>query len=316
MCSILTGLKAGLGNGTFDASMSEPRLIRKCVVPAAGLGTRFLPATKAVPKEMLPIVDTPTLQYIVQEAAAAGIEDVILVNGRGKSSIEDHFDLAVELEAVLKARGREEEWKKLRAISSLANIVSVRQREPLGLGHAVLCAKNLIGNEPFGVILGDDVIDSVEPGIRQLARVFHRHHQGVIALMEVPPNEAHLYGIAAGEPIDERTVRISHLVEKPKPGTAPSNLAVIGRYVLPPRVFEILETQGPGVGGEIQLTDALARLRETEGLIGYKFEGRRYDAGDKLGYVKANVAYALKREDLREPLLAWLVDLLREASGR
>jgi UTP--glucose-1-phosphate uridylyltransferase len=295
--------------------MPEPRLIRKCVVPAAGLGTRFLPATKAIPKEMLPIVDTPTLQYIVQEAASAGIEDVILVNGRGKSSIEDHFDLAVELEAVLKSRGKEQEWKKLRAISTLVNIVSVRQKEPLGLGHAVLCARNLIGNEPFGVILGDDVIDSVEPAIRQLARAFQKHHQGVIALMEVPPTEAHLYGIAAGESLDERTVRITHLVEKPKPGTAPSNLAVIGRYVLPPSIFGILETQAPGVGGEIQLTDGLAKLRTSEGLIGYKFEGQRYDAGDKLGYVKANVAYALKRDDLRGPLLEWLAELVREVKG-
>jgi UTP--glucose-1-phosphate uridylyltransferase len=295
--------------------MSEPRLIRKCVVPAAGLGTRFLPATKAIPKEMLPIVDIPTLQYIVQEAAAAGIEDVILINGRGKSSIEDHFDLAFELEAVLKSRGKEAEWKKLRAISSLANVVSVRQKEPLGLGHAVLCARNLIGNEPFGVILGDDVIDSEVPAIKQLADVFQKHRKGVIALVEVPPSEAHLYGVAAGEPLDERTLRITQLVEKPKAGTAFSNLAVIGRYVLPPQIFRILETQAPGVGGEIQLTDALARLREVDGLIGFKFEGRRYDAGDKLGYIKANVAYALKREELRGPLLAWLADLVREAIG-
>ena len=295
--------------------MAEPRLIRKCVVPAACLGTRFLPATKAIPKEMLPIVDTPTLQYIVQEAASAGIEDVILINGRGKSSIEDHFDLALELESILKARGKQEEWKKLRDISSLANIVSVRQKEPLGLGHAVLCAKNLIGGEPFGVILGDDVIDAVKPAIRQLAEAFQRHRKGVIALMEVPASEAHLYGIAAGEAIDERTVRITRLVEKPRAGTAPSNLAVIGRYVLPARVFEILEKQGPGVGGEIQLTDALAVLCETEGLIGYKFEGRRYDAGDKLGYLKANVAYALKRKDLRAPLLGWLTDLLHQVGG-
>ncbi len=293
--------------------MAEPRLIRKCVVPAAGLGTRFLPATKAIPKEMLPIVDTPTLQYIVQEAAAAGIEDVILINGRGKSSIADHFDLALELEAVLKSRGKEEEWKKLRAISSLANIVSVRQKEPLGLGHAVLCAKNLIGNEPFGVILGDDVIDSLEPAIKQLAGAFQKHRKGVIALMEVLPSDAHLYGIAAGEQLDERTLRITQLVEKPKAGTAPSNLAVIGRYVLPAQIFRILETQGPGVGGEIQLTDALDRLREADGLIGFKFEGHRYDAGDKLGYIKANVAYALKRDELRGPLLAWLADLVREA---
>ena len=291
--------------------MSQPsRTVRKCVVPAAGLGTRFLPATKAVPKEMLPIVDKPTLQYIVEEAVAAGIEDVILINGRGKGCIEDHFDLAVELEDVLKARGKLEEWKKLRAVSELANIVSVRQKEPLGLGHAVLCAKNLVGDEPFAVILGDDIIDAKEPAIRQLTRAYQEHGKAVVALMEVPESETHLYGIAAGERIDERTIRITHVVEKPKPGEAPSNLAVIGRYVLPPKVFGILEKQPKGVGGEIQLTDALATLKDQEGLIGYRFEGLRYDAGEKVGYVRANVAYALKRPDLRGPLLAWLREIV------
>jgi len=292
--------------------MSADRLIRKCVVPAAGLGTRFLPATKAVPKEMLPIVDKPTLQYIVEESVSAGIEDVILINGRGKACIEDHFDLAVELEAVLKARGKTEEWKRLRAVSELANIVSVRQKEPLGLGHAVLCAKTLVGDEPFGVLLGDDIIDAKVPAIRQLALAYRAHGKGVVALMEVPPEETHLYGIAAGEPLDERTLRITHIVEKPK-GKAPSNLAVIGRYVLPPSVFGILERQAPGVGGEIQLTDALGTLSQTEGLLGYRFEGLRYDAGDKVGYVKANVAYALQRDDLRGPLLTWLRSVVEEA---
>ncbi|MBI3181753.1 MAG: UTP--glucose-1-phosphate uridylyltransferase GalU [Myxococcales bacterium] len=291
--------------------MSEP-LIRKCVVPAAGLGTRFLPATKTIPKEMLPIVDTPTLQYIVEESVSAGIEDVILINGRGKSCIEDHFDLAVELEAVLKARGKVEELRSLRAISEMANIVSVRQKEPLGLGHAVLCAKSLVGGEPFGVILGDDIIDAEEPAIRQLALAYHKHKKGVVALMEVPAEETHLYGIAAGERLDARTIRVSQIVEKPKQNP-PSNLAVIGRYVLPPSVFPILETQERGVGGEIQLTDALARLAKTEGLIGYQFEGRRYDAGDKVGYLKANIAYALKRKDMRGPLLAYLRQVVEEA---
>jgi UTP--glucose-1-phosphate uridylyltransferase len=291
--------------------MSDP-LIRKCVVPAAGLGTRFLPATKAVPKEMLPIVDKPTLQYIVEESVSAGIEDVILINGRGKGCIEDHFDLAIELEGVLKARGRTEDWEKLRAVSELANIVSIRQREPLGLGHAVLCARSLVGDEPFGVILGDDIIDAEVPAIRQLALAHRKHQKAVVALMEVPPEETHLYGIAVGEPLDERTVRITHIVEKPK-GKAPSNLAVIGRYVLPPSVFGILAAQKPGVGGEIQLTDALATLSEGEGLLGYKFEGLRFDAGDKVGYVRANVAYALKRPELRAPLLTWLRQVVKEA---
>jgi UTP--glucose-1-phosphate uridylyltransferase len=265
---------------------------------------------------MPPIVDKPTLQYIVEEAVSAGIEDLILINGRGKGCIEDHFDLAVELEAVLKARGKNEEWKKLRAVSELANIVSIRQKEPLGLGHAVLCAKTLIGDEAFGVALGDDIIDAQVPAIRQLAIAYRRHGKGVIALMEVPPEETHLYGIAAGERIDERTVRITRIVEKPAKGTAPSNLAVIGRYVLPPAIFGILEEQKPGVGGEIQLTDALATLRESDGLLGYKFEGLRYDAGDKVGYVKANVAFALQREDLRGPLLAWLKKVAREDDPR
>ncbi|XXF79488.1 UTP--glucose-1-phosphate uridylyltransferase GalU [Myxococcaceae bacterium GXIMD 01537] len=292
--------------------LSPEPLIRKCVVPAAGLGTRFLPATKAVPKEMLPIVDTPTLQYIVAEAVSAGIEDVILVNGRGKGCIEDHFDLAVELEAVLKARGKEEEFRKLRAISEMANIASVRQKEPLGLGHAVLCAKGLVGNEPFGVILGDDIIDAEEPGIRQLARVFRAHNNtGVVALMEVPDSETHMYGIAAGTDLGDGVIRIERIVEKPKPGTAPSNLAVIGRYVLPPSIFAILESQQPGVGGEIQLTDGLATLQKSHGLLGYKFKGKRYDAGDKVGYLKANIAFALQRPELRGPLLEWLREVVR-----
>jgi UTP--glucose-1-phosphate uridylyltransferase len=288
----------------------EP-LIRKCVVPAAGLGTRFLPATKAVPKEMLPIVDTPTLQYIVQEAVSAGITDVILISGRGKESMVDHFDIAVELEATLKARGKEDEFRKLRAISDMANIASLRQKEPLGLGHAVLCARGLVGNEPFGVILGDDIIDAEEPGIRQLARIFRQFNQGVVALMEVPDSETHLYGIAAGKDLGDGVIQIDRIVEKPKRGTAPSNLAVIGRYVLPPEIFDILENQTPGVGGEIQLTDGLATLQQQKGLLGYKFKGLRYDAGDKVGYLKANIAYALKRPDLRGPLLEWLGEIVK-----
>lgn len=285
---------------------SEASLLRKCVIPAAGLGTRFLPATKSVPKEMLPIVDKPTLQYIVEEAAAAQIRDVILINGRGKGAIEDHFDLAVELEAVLKGRGKTEEWKKLRDISQLVNFVSLRQKEPLGLGHAVLCARPAVGEEPFGVILGDDIIDAEEPAIRQLGRAYAQHGKAVVALMEVPPEETHMYGIAAGEAIDANTVRVTRIVEKPKSGSAPSNLAVIGRYVLPPSIFSVLEKQTPGVGGEIQLTDGLATLAETEGLIGLKFKGLRYDAGDKVGFLKANIAFALKRPELKKPLLEWL----------
>jgi UTP--glucose-1-phosphate uridylyltransferase len=284
--------------------MAAERL-RKVVVPAAGLGTRFLPATKAIPKEMLPIVDKPTLQYIVEEAVAAGVTDVILINGRYKSAIEDHFDVAFELEATLAERKKNADLEALQKISKMVNLMSVRQKHPLGLGHAVLCARPLVGNEAFGVMLGDDMIDSEDPGILQLWRAYQKHGKGVVALMEVPPSETHLYGIAAGEKIDERTVRITKVIEKPK-SNPPSNLAVIGRYVLPPSIFEHLEKTPKGVGGEIQLTDALARLMETDGLIGYRFEGVRHDAGDKVGYLKANIAFALKRPELREPLLQYL----------
>jgi len=284
--------------------------IRKAVIPAAGLGTRFLPATKAVPKELLPIVDTPTIQYIVAEAVAAGVRDVILVCARGKDSIVDHFDIAAELEAHLEKTGKKALRDQMRAIAKMANIVAVRQQEPLGLGHAVLCARDLVGDEPFVVMLGDDVIDGPVPATAQLADCYARHGLGTIALMEVPPDEAHLYGIAAGRAVDPRTVRIERLVEKPKQDP-PSHLAVIGRYVLPPRIFEVLEAVPPGVGGEIQLTDALAVLAREEGLLGYRFEGDRYDAGDRFGYLKANVAFALKRPDLRGPLLAFLREVSR-----
>jgi UTP--glucose-1-phosphate uridylyltransferase len=284
--------------------------IRKAVIPAAGLGTRFLPATKAVPKELLPIVDRPTIQYIVEEAVAAGVDEVILVCARGKDSIVDHFDIAAELESHLERTGKHALRDQLRAIAKMANVVTVRQQEPLGLGHAVLCARALVGDEPFVVMLGDDIIDAAVPATRQLADCYQRHGKGTIALMEVPPAEAHLYGIAAGRPLDDRTIRIEQLVEKPK-ANAPSNLAVIGRYVLPPRIFGILEQVVPGVGGEIQLTDALAVLAREEGLLGYRFEGDRYDAGDRFGYLKANIAYALKRPELAPQLRAYLREVAR-----
>lgn len=284
-------------------------VLRKVVIPAAGLGTRFLPATKAVPKEMLPIVDKPTLQYIVEEAVAAGVRDVILINGRYKAAIEDHFDVSYELERTLDDRGKKSEVEGLRNISRMVNLLSVRQKNPLGLGHAVLCARPMIGDEPFGVMLGDDMIDSEVPGILQLWNAYQKHALGVVALMEVPASETHLYGIAAGERIDERTMRITHIVEKPK-SNPPSNLAVIGRYVLPPSIFGHLENQERGVGGEIQLTDALAKLQQTKGLIGYRFEGIRHDAGDKLGYLKANLAFGLKRPDLRDGLLSYMREVI------
>jgi UTP--glucose-1-phosphate uridylyltransferase len=284
--------------------------IRKAVIPAAGLGTRFLPATKAVPKELLPIVDRPTIQYIVEEAVAAGVEEVILVCARGKDSIVDHFDIAPELEAHLSRTGKEALRDQMRAIAKMANVVTVRQQEPLGLGHAVLCAKAIVGDEPFVVMLGDDIIDAAVPAAKQLASCYERNGLGTIALMEVPPAETHMYGIAAGPAVDARTIRIEKLVEKPKQD-APSRLAVIGRYVLPPRIFSILEQVKPGVGGEIQLTDALAVLAREEGLLGYRFEGERYDAGDRFGFLKANIAFALERPELREPLLEYLRQLVR-----
>jgi UTP--glucose-1-phosphate uridylyltransferase len=284
--------------------------IRKAVIPAAGLGTRFLPATKAVPKELLPIVDVPTIQHIVAEAVSAGVRDVILVCARGKDSIVDHFDIAPELEAHLERTGKLELRRQMREIAEMANVVVVRQQQPLGLGHAVLCAKDLVGDEPFVVMLGDDIIDAEVPVTKQLADCYEQHRLGTIALMEVQPAETSQYGIADGKPIDARTVRIDRLVEKPKKDP-PSNLAVIGRYVLPPRIFSYLEAVTPGVGGEIQLTDALAMLAQEVGLLGYRFEGQRYDAGDRLGYLKANFAYAMKRPELAGPLREFLRELVK-----
>jgi UTP--glucose-1-phosphate uridylyltransferase len=236
---------------------------------------------------------------------AAGVRDVILVCARGKDSIVDHFDIAAELEAYLERAGKIALRDQMRAIAKMANVVTVRQQEPLGLGHAVLCARDLVGDEPFVVMLGDDIIDAEVPAARQLADCYRRHGLGTVALMEVPLEDTPMYGIAAGRAVDPRTIRIETLVEKPR-RDPPSNLAVIGRYVLPPRVFEILETVAPGAGGEIQLTDALAVLAREEGLLGYRFEGQRYDAGDRLGYLKANIAFAMKRPELRDQLRAFL----------
>ncbi|HET6413453.1 MAG TPA: UTP--glucose-1-phosphate uridylyltransferase GalU [Anaeromyxobacter sp.] len=284
--------------------------VRKAVIPAAGLGTRFLPATKAVPKELLPIVDTPTIQYVVAEAVASGVRDIVLICARGKDSIVDHFDISGELEAHLERTGKLELRQQMRDIAAMARVIAVRQQEPLGLGHAVLCAREVVGDEPFVVMLGDDIIDAAVPGAQQLIDCHERHGLATIALMEVPPEETALYGIAAGRPVDARTLRIDRLVEKPK-RDPPSRLAVIGRYVLTPRIFDILKCLPTGVGGEIQLTDALAVLAQEEGLLGYRFEGNRYDAGDRLGYLRANIMYALKRPELAGPLQ----ELLREIVG-
>ena len=280
--------------------------LRKVVIPAAGLGTRFLPATKAVPKEMLPIVDTPTIQLIVEEAVRAGAEQVVVVNGRGKGAIEDHFDRSYELEDTLLRKGKKDLFELVRRISDTVRLVSVRQKEPMGLGHAVLAARSVVGDEWFGVLLGDDLIDSEEPGIGQLARVSLQTGKATVALMAVPDDQMHLYGVAAGARLADGNIQVEKIVEKPPRGTAPGSLAVIGRYVLPPDIFSILEKVKPGAGGEIQLTDALAVLAREGRLVGVRFKGERHDAGDRLGYLQANIAWALKRPELRDGLLAYL----------
>jgi len=286
--------------------------VRKAVLPVAGLGTRFLPATKAMPKEMLPLVDVPSIQIIVEECVAAGIEEIIFVTARGKSSLEDHFDRAPELEAMLERRGKKDDLARVRKPTELARFSSVRQGEPRGLGHAVLCARSAVGNEPFAVLLGDDLLDAKVPGIGQLIDAYQRLGTGVIALKEVPADQAHMYGIADGERDGARGLKISKLVEKPAPGTTSSRAAVIGRYVLPPEIFQILADTPPGRGGEIQLTDGLATLCARSGLYGLEVEGDRFDVGDRAGYVVAMVHYALKRDDIRDDVRAGIEKLLRK----
>ncbi len=283
--------------------------IRKGVIPAGGLGTRFLPATKVVPKELLPIVDKPTIQYIVEEAVASGIEQVVLITARGKGAIEDHFDCSFELEESLKRHGKEELSRMVKEISEMVMVVAVRQKEPRGLGHAVLCAREAVGEEPFAVLLGDDIVDGDPPCLAQMVEVYRKRGGGVIALQRVPDTETHLYGIIRGDEVEERVYRVTDLVEKPAAGQAPSNLAVIGRYVLPPEIFPILESTPPGKGGEIQLTDALQELARRMPLYGYEFLGERYDAGDKVGYLQANIAFALKRPEMAERLREFITKI-------
>jgi UTP--glucose-1-phosphate uridylyltransferase len=285
--------------------------VRKAVIPAAGLGTRFLPATKAVPKELLPIVDVPTIQLVVEEAVAAGIEEIVVVNGRGKGAIEDHFDHAYELEDTLRRRGKTELADAMARIAGMVRLVSIRQKQPLGLGHAVLVARDAIGDEPFAVLLGDDLYDAARPAIRQLIDVYDRSGLGAVAIMEVPPGQEHMYGVVAGEPAGGGALRVTDMVEKPAPGTAPSRFAIVGRYVLPAEIWPILAVTKPGKGGEIQLTDALLGLARERGLIAAPLDGVRHDAGDRLGYLRANLAYALKRPELADGVRA----LCREVLG-
>src|SRR5687767_2403682 len=284
--------------------------VRKAVFPAAGLGTRFLPATKAQPKEMLPLVDKPIIQYVIEEAVAAGLTNIIIVTGRGKNAIEDHFDVSYELERLLQERGKTDLLEQVRAISNMISVSYVRQGEAMGLGHAVLVARDLVGDEPFAVMLGDDIIDSRVPCMKQMVDVFERHGGPVIAVHQVPPEEISAYGVIDGTPTEDgRVYKIRDLVEKPRRQDAPSDLAIIGRYILTPDVFEALEKTPRDAAGEIQLTNGLRDLRKKRDMYGYRFEGVRHDAGNKLGFLKATVEFALKRDDLGGPFREYLKSL-------
>jgi len=286
--------------------------ITKAVIPAAGLGTRFLPATKAVPKEMLPIVDTPTLQYIIEEAAASGIEDILIITGRGKRAIEDHFDKSYELENELKRAGKTDFIEQIEPISSLANIHYVRQKEALGLGHAIYCAKSFVGNSPFAVLLGDDIVHSETPCLKQMIDVYDKYSCSVLGVQTVDTSDVSKYGIIKPESVSERIYKVLDMVEKPKVEDAPSNIAVLGRYIINPEIFECLENVKPGAGGEIQLTDALSMLAAKQDIYAYDFVGQRYEVGNKMGFLKATVEQALRRDDLKEEFLEYLKTIVGE----
>ncbi|MBC2580253.1 UTP--glucose-1-phosphate uridylyltransferase GalU [Clostridium sp. DJ247] len=283
--------------------------VKKAIIPAAGLGTRFLPATKAQPKEMLPIVDKPTIQYIIEEAVVSGIEQILIITGRNKRAIEDHFDKSVELENELELHGKNDLLNIVKDISNMVDIYYIRQKEPKGLGHAISCAKTFVGKEPFAVMLGDDVVDSKVPCLKQLIDCYNEYKTSIIGVQEVPDNQVYKYGIVKGMYIEDRVYKVKDLVEKPKIEEAPSNIAILGRYIITPAIFEILDNTIPGKGGEIQLTDALRTLISIEAMYAYTFEGRRYDVGDKLGFLEATVEYALKREELRKPFMEYLLNL-------
>ncbi|GAA0181236.1 UTP--glucose-1-phosphate uridylyltransferase GalU [Clostridium sediminicola] len=285
--------------------------VRKAIIPAAGLGTRFLPATKAQPKEMLPIVDKPTIQYIIEEAVASGIEEILIITGRNKRAIEDHFDKSVELELQLESKNKDEMLNMVREITNMVDIHYIRQKEPKGLGHAIACARAFVGNEPFAVLLGDDVVDSEVPCLKQMIDCFNEYKTSILGVQEVPKSDVSKYGIVKGTHIEDRVYKVKDLVEKPSMEEAPSNIAILGRYIITPKIFEILENTRPGKGGEIQLTDALLSLISQEAMYAYTFEGRRYDVGDKLGFLQATVEFALKRDDLREPFQEYLKTLYR-----
>ncbi|ASK63729.1 UTP--glucose-1-phosphate uridylyltransferase [Virgibacillus phasianinus] len=280
--------------------------VRKAIIPAAGLGTRFLPATKAMPKEMLPIVDKPTIQYIVEEAIASGIEDIIIVTGKGKRAIEDHFDHSFELEQNLFGKGKFDLLKEVQKSSNLVDIHYIRQKEPKGLGHAIWCARKFIGDEPFAVLLGDDIVEAETPCLKQMIEQFDRYNGSILGVQQVLDKDVSRYGIVDGKDVDHRLYRVKDLIEKPRQETAPSNLAILGRYILSPQIFEILQSQKPGAGDEIQLTDAIAELNKHEAVFAYNFDGTRYDVGEKMGYIKTTIEFALERGSLRKELLDYL----------
>jgi UTP--glucose-1-phosphate uridylyltransferase len=290
--------------------------VKKAIIPAAGLGTRFLPATKAMPKEMLPIVDKPTIQYIVEEAIESGIEDIIIVTGKGKRAIEDHFDHSFELEQNLFEKGKYELLTEVQKSSKLVDIHYIRQKEPKGLGHAIWCAQKFIGNEPFAVLLGDDIVQAEKPCLQQMMEQYERYNASILGVQSVNPAEVSRYGIVDGNCIGDRFYGVTSLVEKPAIEEAPSNLAIMGRYILNPRIFDILDQQEPGAGGEIQLTDAIAGLNEYEAVYAYDFEGTRYDVGEKMGFIKTTIDFALQRDDLRTDLLEYLSAILNHEKAR
>lgn len=289
--------------------------VRKAIIPAAGLGTRFLPATKAMPKEMLPIVDKPTIQYIVEEAIESGIEDIIIVTGKGKRAIEDHFDNSVELEQILSSKEKFELLQEVRKSSELVDIHYIRQKEPKGLGHAIWCARKFIGDEPFAVLLGDDIISADTPCLKQMIDRFEQQQASIIGIQRVAEDAVSRYGIVDGTMIKNSIHRVNHLVEKPEQDEAPSNMAIMGRYILTPQIFNILGAQAPGSGGEIQLTDAIAALNRMEEVYAYEFEGKRHDVGEKMGFIQTTIEFALQREDLRYELLSYLTEVMEREAG-
>lgn len=289
--------------------------IRKAIIPAAGLGTRFLPATKAMPKEMLPIVDKPTIQYIIEEAVASGIEDIIIVTGKGKRAIEDHFDSSFELEYNLAEKHKWKLLDEVRRPSEMADIHYIRQKEPKGLGHAIWCARKFIGDEPFAVLLGDDIVESKVPCLQQMIHIFDRYQQPVVGVKQVSWDEVHRYGIVEGRQVENSLVQATRLIEKPAREEAKSNLAIMGRYILTPQIFEMLGEQSVGVGGEIQLTDALFRLGEENPILAFEFDGDRHDVGEKLGFIETTIHYALQHVEIKDDVLAYMKKVIKQMEG-